>query len=218
MNAKNEIVKILHGLSGAHNTYKVFYDWVSISAFALQNSCVIEKDEIYTKREEMYRNAIGKYCEKEQRRFAIAFGLLIEAFEEREWDYLGEIYMELECSSKKTGQFFTPFHISVLTSKLGIMNENKNEKMYLTEPSCGSGGIIIATAVNLKEQGIDYQSVLDVTARDLDWLSVYMCYVQLSIMGINAIVIQGDVLSDLHKNDIYKERVFKTPKRMGLVV
>ena len=63
------------------------------------------------------------------------------------------------------------------------------------EPSTGGGGIIIAAAKVLKDRGLNYQKCLKVVAQDLDWKGVYMTYVQLSLLGIEATVIQGDSLS-----------------------
>ena len=54
--------------------------------------------------------------------------------------------------------------------------------------------MILAFAKALNRKGLNYQKMLKVTAQDLDWNSVYMSYVQLSIAGINAVVIQGDTL------------------------
>ena len=55
----------------------------------------------------------------------------------------------------------------------------KEEKIRMTEPSIGSGGMVIATAKYLKERGINYQKKLKVVGQDLDWLAVYMSYIQL---------------------------------------
>lgn len=92
-----------------------------------------------------------------------------------------------------------------------------NERVTLNEPSCGSGGMVIATARAMLEKGIDYQKKLKVIAQDLDWKAVYMCYVQLSLYGIDAEVIQGNTLTDPYKTAYPCERVFKTPKKMGIL-
>ena len=69
---------------------------------------------------------------------------------------------------------------------------DENKKLSLCEPTCGSGGMVIAAAQVLQEKGINYQRVLDVVCQDLDWTAVYMCYVQLSLLGVKAIVAQGE--------------------------
>ena len=58
---------------------------------------------------------------------------LIEVYEqEGPYDALGEIYMAAECGNKSTGQFFTPFHVSVLTAQLHKYPED--EIIRLNEP------------------------------------------------------------------------------------
>ena len=85
-----------------------------------------------------------------------------------------------------------------------------NDIVTMNEPSAGAGGMIIAAAQSMKEQGINYQKSLRVVAQDLDWNAFYMCYIQLSLLGIDAKCIQGDTL----ENKPYKtfnENVFLTP-------
>ena len=46
-----------------------------------------------------------------------------------------------------------------------------------------------------------------------------MCYVQLSLFGINAVVVQGDTLAEPYTGDSYPQnRVFRTPRNMGLLL
>ena len=78
--------------------------------------------------------------------------------------------------------------------------------------------MIIATARVLKERGINYQSRLRVVAQDLDWLAVYMTYIQLSLYGIDAIVCQGDTLMQPYKSGYPRRRVLRTPRNAGLLI
>ncbi len=76
--------------------------------------------------------------------------------------------------------------------------ENKiKEKGYITlsEPTCGSGVMILAIAKVLKEKEINYQQNLLVYAVDISEICAYMTYVQLSLYGISAKVFCGDALS-----------------------
>ena len=58
----------------------------------------------------------------------------------------------------------------------------KSVNQIYCSPKCGSGGMVVATAQVLQKRGINYQKTLDVVCQDLDWLAVYMCYVQLSLL------------------------------------
>lgn len=79
--------------------------------------------------------------------------------------------------------------------------------------------MIIAIAAVLKERGINYQYCMKVTAQDLDWRSVYMAYVQFSLLGIDAVVIQGDTLCNPYiPGETDERRVLRTPKNMGVLL
>lgn len=217
--AKDEIVRNIQQMSGRYSTYNIFSDWVKMCALTIQNSTQIIHNGIWQQRELQYLEILRKYTTKEQKVLADMLGMLYAAFENEISDILGKIYMEAECSSKATGQFFTPFHISYLTAQAIPNDISEDNKLYLNEPSSGGGGLIIAAAKVLQDRGLDYQRCMDVVAQDLDYNGVYMTYVQLSILGIKATVIQGDALANQYFNGDYpEEKVFYTPKKMGLLI
>lgn len=214
---KDEIVKSIQAMSGKYSPYQIFSDWITMSAISIQNNCTIVRNEIWNKREKQYIDVANKYDKEEIEVFSKMFQMLLEAMEMEIRDWLGEIFMESECGNKNTGQFFTPWHISLLTAE-SALPEKIEEKIKLNEPSSGGGGTILAAAAVLKKRGINYQNVLNVVAQDLDWLAVYMTYVQLSITGISACVLQGDTLQGLKLKDFREECIFKTPKKMGAII
>ena len=215
---KAEIVKMIQELSGSHNPYKIFSDWIAMYAIAIQNSCRI-KNGLWQEREKRYLELIGQYEKEERFQIAELCGRLVEVMQETEiTDWLGEIYMESGCGNKFTGQFFTPFHLSKLTAEMELSGYTGKEKLHLQEPSCGGGGMILAVAAVLKEKGINYQKCLDVVAQDLDWNGVYMTYIQLSLLGIPAVVVQGDTLTDPYRKGYEERRIFRTPAKMGILI
>jgi hypothetical protein len=54
--------------------------------------------------------------------------------------------------------------------------------------------MVIALAQALREEGINYQQHLHVTAIDLDILAVHMAYVHFTLLHIPAIIVHGDTL------------------------
>lgn len=79
--------------------------------------------------------------------------------------------------------------------------------------------MIIATASALKKNGFDWQRKMEVVAQDLDWKGVYMCYLQLSLLGIRAICVQGDTLSEPYTGRGYlPERVLYTTGKAGMLI
>lgn len=221
MNAKNEIVKIIQSMTGKYSAYTIFSDWVEMSALAIQNNSVIIHDEVWKKREKQYMDTAKKYDSKELENMSKMFSLLVEALEENIEDVLGDVYMKSGCYSKQLGQFFTPFHLAYLLAKTAYHAEEmqNNDVITLNEPSTGGGANIIAYAKVLRDNGINYQDKIKVIAQDLDWLAVYMSYVQFSLLGINGEIAQGDTLREPYGgNGFPAERIFRTPKRMGALI
>lgn len=217
MDYKKEIVKRITGMSGRYSSYYIFRDWVEMMALSIQNASFLQHNELCEKRERQYQQIADKYDSEEMQMFAEMFGLLQLTLEERIDDALGDIYMKSGCASKELGQFFTPYHLSKLTASLSLP-EDLNKPFDINEPACGGGGLIVAVADILKEQGINYQKNMTVIAQDLDWLGVYMTYVQLSLLGIKAIVVQGDTLTDPYVHEYPEERKFRTPAQMGVLI
>lgn len=228
--AKKEIIKDIERLSGAKSQYEVFYDWITAMAMMYANlrgniigpENLNENDrKIYDEREKLYEEAVGGY-ENGTETFARMHAMLVVALEDDMTDMLGEIFMEAGIGNKSTGQFFSPFHLSLLTAKLNVSSINipPDKKISINEPSCGAGGMIIGAAAALKEKGIDYQVFLDVVAQDLDWKAVYAAYVQLSILGIKAIVVQGNTLMEPYTRQKYRRtaREFVTPAKEGMLI
>ena len=219
MKAKEEIVKIIGRMSGKYSAYEIFSDWVEMCAIVIQNSCMLFHNQLWQKREERYIRIANKYSEEEQNNLVYMYNLLLTALGEEMGDILGEIYMESGSGSKAAGQFFTPFSVSMAMAMLSIPNDISEDKPYrMHEPSTGGGGMIIAVAKVLRDRGLNYQRCMDVVAQDLDWKAVYMTYVQLSLLGISATVVQGNTLTEPYAKGYPEERVFYTPKRMGLLI
>lgn len=216
----DDIVESIVKISGRYNPYTVFSDWVKMYAISIQNACVSIHGDIWKHREKIYNETMKKYSKEEIKEFCRMSGLLVSCFEKNGIkDYLGDIYMKSGAGSKITGQFFTPFHISVLNATTLLSNVSKEEKIRLNEPSAGGGGMILAAAKVLEDKGINYQKCLDVTAQDLDWNGVYMTYIQLSLLGIDAEVIQGNTLSQEGiQKKVSKENILFTPARMGAFI
>lgn len=183
----------------------------------MSNGTTFYHDSIWHKREQEYLNIVKKYENDEVKTFADMLGLLALALEEKPEDVLGWIYMTSGMGSKAAGQFFTPYHLSELCAGLLLPEPQEDRKIYLNEPSCGGGGMIIASVTALKNKGFDYQKNLEVVAQDLDWKGVYMCYLQLSLLGVRAICVQGDTLLEPYLEGYQQSRVLYTPAKKGIL-
>ena len=133
------------------------------------------------------------------------FADLVKALEyELTWsnsptDVLGVLFHELELHNKYKGQFFTPQNISDMMGQIAFSNKKDNFTdngfISLNEPCCGSGAMILGFASAMLEGGINYCSKLFVRAGDIDLKCVYMCYLQLLLYGIPAVVVHENSLT-----------------------
>lgn len=221
MEYKKKIIKSIEQMSGSYAPYNIFSDWIQLCALSIQNNVYMIHNKIWQEREQSYIDTARKYSEKEMEQFAQMFVWLGDALTEDMTDVLGQVYMETGMGNKYTGQFFTPFHVSELCARMSVDIDNLPESgtISLTEPSCGGGGMIIAACKVLHEAGFDFQHRLKVVAQDLDWKSIYMAYLQLSLIGCNALVVQGDTLAEpFDPSRTNPARIMRTPMNMGALL
>ena len=225
MDCKKEIIKIIGSMSGRYSGYEVFTDWIRCLALSIEQSTHLIHNKEWRDREQEYLDTIKRYKPDEMEKMAEMTARLIEILEDGPDDVLGKIYMEAGMGSKIAGQFFTPFHLSELCAEAALAGQmekykdGKIRKITVNEPSCGGGAMILAAAKVLWQNGINYQQAMDVVAQDLDWKGVYMCYVQLSLLGISAICVQGNTLTepyDQHRTP--RSHILTTPRKAGMLL
>ncbi len=112
-------------------------------------------------------------------------------------DYLGRLYMFSGTSSSSAGQFFTPYSVAKLCAEMTINTKDISNQQIITlnEPTCGSGGMVLAGVEVLRNKGINYADRLLVVCGDLDKRCVHMAYLQLALAGVPAIILHQNALT-----------------------
>lgn len=194
-NAKKEFIKLINSISNRYTPTQVFTDFVTMAAMSISNSV-----DFNQKREDKYMELIRKYEPKEQKAFPELLGLVVKGLEAEFGDFLGSCFEDIGASNAKTGQFFTPYHVSRLCAEVTFDKQTTDkaiaEKGYIgiNEPAAGGGSMIIAFLEVLYKNGYNFQTQSLTIAQDIDYRCSYMCYVQLSLLGAPAIVCIGDTL------------------------
>jgi len=201
---REKILKTIQQLGAAHSPWKVFTDFVELGALAIANS-IEQNTDIFKKRETQYLEIHNKYKTDEQKLFPEMLADLVEALQyELTWsnapvDVLGVLFHELELHNKYTGQFFTPQGVCDMMGAISFETGKNNitEKGYLSlcEPCCGSGAMLFGFAKAMLDSDLNYCTQLVVSATDIDLKCVHMCYLQLSLYGIPAVVTHGNTLT-----------------------
>lgn len=195
-----EIVKRVRGMAYNHDPRTIFADFCEMYALAISQPFNQLNKPLWERREEQYLRTVRRYSKSEVRGFLGIRDAVVEALEMSGVDVLGSAYEELEVANKDAGQFFTPYHLCELIAELTVdeaMVEKARDEGFITiaEPACGAGAMIIAVANIMRAKGLNPQRQLHITAIDKSATAAYMCYIQLSLLGIPASVWIGNTLS-----------------------
>lgn len=192
------IVDNILNLGCKYGKFQVFEDFICMLGYEISNSV----DPIhYEERFESYKKIRKKYSDKELELFNEMAVSFVMGMEKNLYsrDTLGEIYHSLNLNNENNGQYFTPFHVCEAMAKMCLGNAPSEikEKGYITicEPTCGSGAMLIAAADSLFIDKYNPSTDMCCLAVDNDYRCCMMAYIQLSLLGIPAVVVHGNSLT-----------------------
>lgn len=188
-----EFNNLLRDVDYSKSTVQKFSDFLSLTAYSIAQP-FYKSDKLENK----YLDIAKNYTREQHDKFSKMFAIVIDVLEDMQ-DFLGQVFSTNDMGSAYKGQFFTPYHVSKMMAKISIVDLKEDlankEFITLSEPCCGSGGMVIAFAEAMKEEGFNYQNRLYVEAVDIDDICFKMAYIQLSLLGIPAKAIKGNILS-----------------------
>ena len=115
-------------------------------------------------------------------------------------DFLGELYMALELGNHWKGQFFTPYSLCELMSRITIKEvDGRIERegyISICDPSCGAGATLIAAVRTMKRSRYNFQNHVLFVGQDIDRVTGMMCYIQLSLLGCPGYICIGNTLTN----------------------
>lgn len=185
------------------NRWQVFSDFVHMAACSLYNA--IHRDETF---EADYRQRVARYSTEDAHNMSRLLAEVIEGLEFCPTDFLGQIFMNLELGNTRHGQYFTPYNVCytmsrmTLSDRLSVLTSGERDFITVSDPACGTGGMIVAMAEAMLEAGFNPQKQMMVYCVDIDPVAAMMCYIQLSLMGIPAIVATGNSLTVAIKREM----------------
>ena len=114
-------------------------------------------------------------------------------------DLLGPIYMELGSKSTRDwgGEFYTPEALSKAMAKMlmpSIESIPKGKILTVCEPASGAGSMVLALADHMVDIGLSPLN-MRVTCVDVSRVACDMCFINMSLWGIPAVVVHGNTLS-----------------------
>lgn len=189
-----EFIRELRALTGRRRRWEVFADFCETATMSIA-SWVDRRPE----RVARYQAALHRYSVSEGAAFGrmlgcAALGVSLST------DMLGGVFEELGLAEHWEGQFFSPMDVCRATVRVAVDPLDAHRRVEAAgfviafDPACGAGALPIALAGWLAESGLNPQRHLHVTAVDLDRVAAQMAYIQLSLLGIPAVVRIGDTL------------------------
>ena len=225
------MVSLIVGEAKTQGEYEVFSDWIASYAISIRNAGTGEGMQgdsspwktAWEKREEEFQRIMKKH---DIDVFRELNELLVAELQRFPRDVLGEVFMEGGFGTKSNGQYFTPPGVQSLTARLTIsadkidaFKQQPERKIRLYEPSIGSGGMIIESCNVIRDAGVpNWQRRIQIIGQDIEWRCVYMSYIQLSLLGLDATIYQGDTLADPGTPDFPPQRIWRTPRNAGLLI
>lgn len=184
-------IKLLDKIKPSKHRYEIFNDWLVLTSAALSNW---KKDKSI---EDEYLQVADQYTKEELEHLSALFQITVDALEEKVHDFLGEVFTFGELTNSRTGQFFTPYHISYMMAEIAIGEKEipQNRVIRITDPCCGAGGMLVAAASVMKNNGINFQQDVFFLGTDIDPRCARMTYIQMSLLGAPAVIICGNSLS-----------------------
>ena len=200
---EQQFITLFNSIGYGHNRATIFQDFVEIAALSIHQSPYhgrfLKKDDDYERIEAQYMVLIGKHEKNVTDGFVKLLAITSLALLEGHQDFLGNIYMQLEISNRGSGEFFTPYHVSKMMAMmvLGDIDATIKEKGYfaMCEPACGAGGMVIAAADEVKEQGFRPGHHMWFSATDINKMCCNMTYIQASVLSLSGIVIHGNTIT-----------------------
>ena len=195
---QKELAKILRQVAERHSLWQVFSDFLAMAALSISNS--MDKRQ-FDQREAEYMQIVGRYTKAEANLMAHCLAHVVMGLEEGHQDFLGSLFMALELGNAWAGQFFTPYEVSLMMAKMQLAGDEPKriiaERGFITvnDPCTGGGAMLIAAAHALLDEGLNPSQHMHVTAQDIDIKAVHMTYIQLSLLGVPAVVVHGNSLA-----------------------
>lgn len=196
-------VSLFNQTAPDENRWQVFSDFVHMAACSLYNA--IHRDETF---EADYMQRVARYSTEDAHNMSRLLAEVIEGLEFCPTDFLGQIFMNLELGNTRHGQYFTPYNVCytmsrmTLSDRLSVLTSGERDFITVSDPACGAGGMIVALAEAMLEAGFNPQKQMMVYCVDIDPVAAMMCYIQLSLMGIPAIVATGNSLTVAIKREM----------------
>lgn len=189
-NYQKQLLDLLESFDYHENMDRKFKEMCNVVTYCLAS---VYNPHIH----EETKKLLGSIPESTLHIYEKCLDVIVNALQEQYQDFLGSFFEQNEMFNKHKGQFFTPYHISLLSARMVFTPESIKRKgiMKICEPAGGSGGMVIAFAQTVLDNGYNPSDELFAELWDVDELCFFMSYIQISLLGIPARIVWGNTLT-----------------------
>lgn len=195
---KKEFIGILDSMDNSKGRSENFWNFIEMAYAVLAQKTAPDKEKLEGL-ESRFNAVFEKYKEEAQWCFPKLLNIAMSVVMNGRCDFLGEIAGDIGVLDKKNAQFFTPYEISKFMAKITLPDIEsfiENDDFFtLNDPAAGAGCMIIAAADIMEDHGVKVWDHMSAHVTELNINTYKMLYVQLSLRGIPALVINGNSLS-----------------------
>jgi hypothetical protein len=193
-----EFIKRITALDHEKSSYDKIRDFCEM-AFCAYAKTTAPSSERAQELEDRYMQIVGTCRNKDTvRAYPELLGVAANAIRQG-CDFLGSVATEMEILNAQIGQFFTPYELARFMAMISLEDAQalirQNGFLTLQEPASGAGGMVLATAQTLQDNGFDPGLHILVNAVDVSPLCFHMTFLQLTLRGIPALVEHGNTLT-----------------------
>lgn len=191
-------IRILDGFDRSHSRSDHFADFLELACCAVRKPTMPPGPEAEAI-EDRYMAIVRRHRPDDIRAMPELLAILHLALAEGGCDFLGDVAGELKVLNRRSGQVYTPYHVSRMMAEIVLQGASgvieAQGFVTIDEPACGAGGMVIAAADALAMAGHDPMQSMYVEATDLSLLAFHMAYLQISARGVPALVRHADSIS-----------------------
>ena len=195
---ESDFVKVFETLCSTKSAWQAWSDFVEASAIAISNT-VTPDGKKKQDREKYYMEIMKRYKPKEKEIFPKLLSIVVDELETNpNQDFLGQLFMSMELGNHWKGQFFTPYCLCQMMSRVSdehLKSEiDEHGWISVNDCACGAGATLIGMRNQLDRNGFDWSTQAFFVAQDIDRTAALMCYIQLSLLGCAGYVVVADSL------------------------
>lgn len=120
MDFEQKFTALFKAIAPHYRRSEVFYDFITI--LGLEFYLVLYGESADETLKQRYQTAVGHYTDEEKQKLVELSVIVVEALENKTYDFLGSVFMGLELGDRYKAQHFTPGYVAQAMATMTLSN------------------------------------------------------------------------------------------------